>query len=182
MEIELRFKIDSNFTKIKKKIEQSGYFFENTQYQLDEYYKLKGNEKESDVPGSKIFRIRNIENGHICTIKETVEPGAWKETEVEESTISEAAKIILKSYFSKILIIEKNRDTYKKENYTLNVDFITGLGTFIEFEVISECDPNKIKDDIREEVSRIFNGQIKLVEKGYVTLMKEELNKKESYE
>lgn len=121
------------------------YQLNASQYQLDEYYKLIGKEQEEDIAGSKIFRIRTTENQVIYTIKKTIEPGVWNELETEEVELSTPVKMILNSFYSKILTLEKSRSMYQYEQFSLNIDSITNLGTYIEVEVLSELQPEIVK-------------------------------------
>lgn len=175
MEIELRFKIESSISQIKRSLEEKGYKYLKSEYQLDEYYKIKGNEKEADITGSQIFRTRKTNESYLFTNKKTVEPGVWDEFETEEQQISKTVKGLLNNYFSKILTLEKNRDMYLKKNFAINVDIVEGLGNYVEVEVISDENPTKVKEMITLEVKNLFTCDVELIEKGYVTLMKEKL-------
>lgn len=100
----------------------------------------------------------------------------WNEFETEEEDVSDTVKGLLNNYFSEVLTLEKTRNMYLKNNFSINVDVISNLGNYVEVEVLSDDEPTKVKEMITKEVKSLFIGEVELIDKGYVTLMKEKLN------
>src|SRR5699024_9809672 len=84
-ELEVRFSLadKKDYHKVIEFLNQN-YQFESENRQIDKYYKERGKETEEDVPGSYIYRFRQVndlESG-VFTRKDTVKPGFWKEDEI----------------------------------------------------------------------------------------------------
>ncbi len=174
MEVELRIKILGQID-INKVLDENGYEYINTQHQIDKYYKPEGKEQEKEEVGSKILRIRTTNESVICTIKTTIADGVWDEKEVISDNLPSIAKLILDSDYKQVIEIDKVRNTYKKENYTLNIDKITGLGTYIEIEILTADNIENAQNLIRSEIIKLFGNQTIIENRGYVKMMKEKL-------
>jgi len=74
-----------------------------------------------------------------------------EELEVEVSEFNEMKEILRRLGFIEVGLIRKIREVYSVNGITVNLDFVEGLGYFIEIEVISDSTnldlvTNKIKD------------------------------------
>ncbi|RRD39354.1 CYTH domain-containing protein [Leptotrichia sp. OH3620_COT-345] len=175
-ELEVRFALNKNeeeYIKILEYLEKNYSFKENV-YQNDRYFKEYGKEMEKEIQGSYIYRIRKENDKYIFTRKDTIAPGLWDEHEIIlEGDEAEFLKNVLKSGFNNVLTINKLRKTYKKNQKTINLDKIDGLGIYLEIELLGEFSQKDIelyKKNIAEE---FFFIKPKIENKGYVQLMRE---------
>ncbi|MHD0398204.1 class IV adenylate cyclase [Staphylococcus simulans] len=174
-ELEVRFKIDTdkNLSKLLSYLSENYDYIDST-IQKDSYYKEYGKEKEGDIPGSYILRIREESKQFLATKKETVSKGLWIESEVklDESQLS-FFKDVLNLGFKRIMVIDKKREAYKQGNITINIDNIKGLGQFLEAEMLgdfSENDKLLFTQKVKNEFSFL---KPKVVTEGYVQMMRE---------
>ena len=94
MEIETKIKVD-NLNDAKKKLVSLGATFSHTTRQIDDYYKEKGKEKETQRPGSFLLRIRKQKEKSQLAFKAlTNKTGVWIEHETDISKPEEVEKIL----------------------------------------------------------------------------------------
>ncbi|MDM5185979.1 class IV adenylate cyclase [Bacillus sp. DX4.1] len=174
-EIELRFKID-DANEILDKLENSEFEFLLETFQKDEYFKHKGLEKEEEKKGAYIYRMRHDSVKGISAVKKlTFEPGVWEEFEVNvEGKNAEFIQMLLKDSMSSILTIDKSRKSFQKDDFSINVDVIKGLGEFIEVELLAEDNTEKEIKRIEALMISLGIDKSKIIKDGYVTLVKKE--------
>ncbi|SFP59531.1 adenylate cyclase, class 2 [Halolactibacillus halophilus] len=157
-----------------KKVENLGFALLFEKRQIDEYFKIKGLEVEGDVRGSFIYRLRNDSvKGFSAVKKTTIEPGIWEELEINvDKKNLDFIQTLMRDSLSSILTIDKNRSTFKKGAFTLNLDTIKNLGDFIEIELLDENDYYEGKEKIAELILELGIDGSNIIEDGYVTLIK----------
>ena len=167
MEVELRVRIEED---IEPKLLEMNAKKESSSFQMDEYFKFS-----LDVDRKLVIRIRKKDNGSsLLTFKGSSkheEDIAWQEWETKIEDEEVLKKLLLSNGLEKVVCIEKNRQTYKLDNFEINIDKIKGLGSFVEVELISD-DAINAKKRIEELLSQKLGVPLKnVITQGYVPLM-----------
>ncbi|PES76588.1 hypothetical protein CN504_25870 [Bacillus anthracis] len=174
-EVELRFKIN-NAEYIHGKLSDLNFTLLSEKRQIDEYFKHKGFEKEGDVVGSYIYRLRtDSQKGNSAVRKKTIEPGIWDELEINiDGDNLTFIRTLMEDSLSSILVIDKYRRTYKKDDFTLNIDIIKDLGEFVEVELLVLEESNEAMKKIENLILELGVNKSDIIREGYVTLIKKE--------
>lgn len=178
-ELEVRFSLadKKDYLKVIEFLNQN-YQFESENRQIDKYYKEWGKETEEDVPGSYIYRFRQVndlESG-VFTRKDTVKPGFWKEDEIVlESQHMDFVKNMLDAGFSNIMTIDKDRKSYVnlEKTRTVNADIVQGLGYYIEIEILGDFSEDDYDSFVKEIEAEFAFISSEIETKGYVQLVRE---------
>lgn len=181
-ELEVRFSLadKEDYLKVIEFLEQN-YQFESENRQIDKYYKEQGKEAEEDVPGSYIYRFRQVNDltSGIFTRKYTVKPGFWKEDEIVlESQHMDFVKNMLEAGFSNIMTIDKYRKSYTnlEKTRTINADLVEGLGYYIEIEILGDFSEEDYDSFVKETEAEFAFIRSKIETNGYVQLMREKMS------
>lgn len=181
-ELEVRFSLadKEDYLKVIEFLEQN-YQFESENRQIDKYYKERGKEAEEDVPGSYIYRFRQVNDltSGIFTRKDTVKPGFWKEDEIVlESQHMDFVKNMLEAGFSNIMTIDKYRKSYTnlEKTRTINADLVEGLGYYIEIEILGDFSEEDYDSFVKETEAEFAFIRSKIETNGYVQLMREKMS------
>jgi adenylate cyclase class 2 len=166
MEQEIRLRVD-DFDYIRDRIVAAGAVLESSKDQYDTYY---ASILMIDALGrSFIIRIRKSGGSAILTFKgATGKDGYYEEYETEVKDENETKKMIERSGFEKVISIKKRRELYKYKNSSINLDSVSGLGNFVEIEIISEKNADK---KLRSVVKELGLGGYEPTRKGYVSLL-----------
>ncbi len=177
MEIEVKVKVD-NLEDAKKKLLNLGTKFEAPKKQIDDYYKLKGREKETQKSGSYLLRIRRENNDSFFTMKVlTGKQGIWEEYETKISNPDDMKKILEKMGFVKVISKIKTRERGTFGDFEINLDRIEGLGDFVEFQLISD-NGEVAKKRILNLIDKLKLPKDNIIHKGYVRLLFEKMGVK----
>lgn len=145
------------------------------QKQKDTYFKHK-----DEIENQMVIRTRIEDNREILTFK-WKSKDAWKDTswpefntEIQNSWNLE--NLLLSCWYEHVCIIEKTRNTYKYENFEINIDSIKNLWDFIEIEIIipdwsNQEDINNAKNSIIEVLLLNWVSKDEIIEKWYVQLV-----------
>ena len=177
MEIEVKIKTE-NLEGLKEELVKLGASFILPVEQVDEYYKLKGKEKETQRPGSFILRIREQEQIKRFTVKALTETtGAWIEHETGVEDPEELRKILELVGFTNVFTIKKTRTYGKLKNFEICLDDVEGLGKFVEFEIISD-NPEEGKAKIMEIVTKLGLSDDQIEHRGYAAIIAQNMGVK----
>ena len=135
-EIELKAYCD-NPDKIINNILSADGIFINTENHEDLYFNHPG--KDFAVT-DEALRLRKIDDKSVITYKGPKLAGFVK-TRIEEETgiddFGKVREILLHLEFKEVLVVNKKRDVYKLNDITICIDYVNGLGVFIELEIMS---------------------------------------------
>jgi len=152
IEIEAKFKLSANITHDKLIAVLESHFVVpiSSKHQIDKVFLLPEQVDAPIVPGSKIMRIRDILNPEtgelqrsLITLK--VEGQAKLVSDEYEFAVDDgnmARQMLTALGWQEVVTVDKVRLESKTEDYTICVDKVTGLGLFIELEVLAEDNAN----------------------------------------
>ena len=150
IEIEAKFKLSNNMTRDKLIAILESQFVApiSIKRQIDTVFLLPEQVDSPIVPGSKIMRVRDIldlETGELrqslITLKvegQTKLASSEYEFTVDDGNI--ARQMLVALGWREVVTVDKVRLESKTEDYTICIDEVTGLGLFIELEVLAEDD------------------------------------------
>jgi predicted adenylyl cyclase CyaB len=176
MEIEAKVKVE-DLEQVKQKLIQMGAQFSEKKKQIDHIFKPKGKEFAEQGPGDYIWRIRESARNKLTFKALTETAGVWVEHETEIKDPEEMKKILLKSGFSQVLIMTKERTPGELGDFELCLDDIKELGTHLEIALDSN-DEKIAKKRIVELLGKLGYGESQIIHKGYVAILFERMGVK----
>ena len=148
IEIEAKFKLASDITRDNLITILKSQFIApiSSKRQIDTVFLLPEQVDAPIIPGSKIMRVRDILNPEtgelrrsLMTLKiEGQTKLASDEYEFVVDDGNAARQMLTALGWQKVITIDKVRLESKTEDYTICIDEVTGLGLFIELEVLTE--------------------------------------------
>ena len=148
-EIEVKAKI-ADKEAVKKQLEKLRCVFSEPVRQEDSIYSDPAIPFEIFKSDINLLRIRKEGRKTIFTLKrpqKNEQDAIEHETEIQNGEEMAAAIELLG--FKKMVEVKKTRETAKYQNYTICLDEVEGLGSFIEAETFSDTgDPEKIQEEI----------------------------------
>ena len=148
IEIESKSKISDDITRGELLAILKGQFIApiSSKRQIDTVFLLPEQVDAPIIPGSKIMRVRDILNPEtgelrrsLMTLKiEGQTKLASDEYEFVVDDGNAARQMLTALGWQKVITIDKVRLESKTEDYTICIDEVTGLGLFIELEVLTE--------------------------------------------
>ncbi|MEP7162201.1 MAG: class IV adenylate cyclase [Candidatus Moraniibacteriota bacterium] len=169
MEIEIRAKVDDR-ANLEARLEAEAKFI-TASVEDDVYFK-----HETDLERKLVLRIRRKASGSILTFKgkTTGDDTAWQDVDLPLSNPDDLENILFSNNYVKVVQIQKSRRSYALQDYEVNLDDITGLGTFIEIEGRGdETERRQVEDDISLVLNNLGVSKEHIIRKGYVALMLE---------
>lgn len=174
MEIEIRAKIDN-----LKEVERCFNELKEVQIlaqavrQVDTYLR-----HQADKERLLVIRIRRKDKQAILSFKaKSVDPKgdtAWYDYDTEISAPNKLEDILISSGYVYVCVIDKVRDSFKWQNFEINIDNIRDLGLFIEIEAQGEAkDIEEKKKEMSKILEKLGVASSDIIEKGYVSLMLE---------
>ncbi|MCQ2081986.1 MAG: class IV adenylate cyclase [Lachnospiraceae bacterium] len=153
LEIEVKLRIESSIA--IKHLTALGFNKECTVYEKDTYFNGEYIDLKKEDKALRIRIHRNIETGNTNFTLNFKGPKidnvsmSREETEFEVPSYEQANSFLCGLGFHPAGEVEKNRTTYKKEDITCCIDNVTGLGEFLEIEIIAP------EDKYEESMKRI---------------------------
>ena len=131
MEIEIRAKIRNPKKIISSLKKDKGVVFVGEKAEKDIYFK-----HSTDTDRKLVLRIRRTKNGDMLTFKAKSkgDDTAWPDVDLPLSDAKSLEKILRGSDYEEVITITKNRSTYTKKKFEINIDHLKELGWFIEIE------------------------------------------------
>lgn len=170
-EIEVKARID-NINELMEKIRALGVTFSEPMVQHDTVFLPKGIQFADIVPGTNILRIRQQDCKTLFTLKQRSKFELSKiEKELEVSNPEIAEEIIELLGFYEVVRIDKTRMSGIYKNFTICIDEVTGLGTFIEIEKITAEDEEEVQTELFQFLESLGIEKKDIIEKGYDTLL-----------
>jgi len=173
-EIEVKAKI-SNFKNIKQKLINLGCKFSEPLLQKDTIYIHKSIKYTDIKQGDSVLRIRDSNGKFIMTLKyqlETKLNNIEKEIVIDDPIQGDA---ILKYIdFKEVVKITKTRIKCKYNEYTICLDNIDKLGSFIEVEKITNAKEGaQVQNELFNFLKTLGVTKKQQIFKGYDTLIYE---------
>ncbi len=158
---------------LEQKLEKLGTTFHKPLTQQDEIYVLASDTHAPSEFGRRILRIRQQEGENILTLK--IHQSNELESVEKETTFGDIAtmrSILELLGFTKTIELVKHRVQGKLGNYELCLDTVEGLGNFIEAEVFSEDEPQKVQAELWQFLQSLGIKEKDQETRGYDTLMR----------
>ncbi|MDD4083150.1 MAG: class IV adenylate cyclase [archaeon] len=172
MEIEKRAKL-SNPQNVIDSLIKLGAVDLGEKIQVDDYFGSV--ELFKKLGYSFVARIRKSNEKFVLTVKTAKhnKDGVWEEyeTELDEPKIFE--NMFFAMGFERVIKVTKTRKMFKLGEFTANIDYFEGRGTFIEVELISETDDSSKLGDI---LKKIGINEKDIIHIGYISMFLKEIN------
>lgn len=166
LEIEIKCYCDDD-EKVKQKLSDMGARFVEKRRESDLYFNHPSrNFKETD----EALRLRNVNEKCRITYKGpkvSLTTKARIEHETEAGDFKTIRSILLSLGFIESGLVEKDRSVFSYNSMEISIDYVDGLGTFVEIEKIGE-----LKDEIEKELFDTASklGLTKFERKSYLEL------------
>lgn len=125
--IEIKARTDRH-GEIREILKSKNADFKGTDNQTDTYFKVNS--------GRLKIREGNIENQLIYYLRENTENPKQSNVILYKTDPGSSLKQILKQSLGILTVVEKEREIYFIGNVKFHLDYIKGLGTFVEIEAI----------------------------------------------
>lgn len=171
-EYERKFRCD-NTKQVRKTLAENGFVTASSKHQQDTYF-LVGAE---DTQGNRTYlRVREDKQKSVFSLDFHVvlDNDTTKETEVEVSDADNTISILQEIGHEIVCVVDKKRDTYDRDDVTVTIDSIGGLGEFVEVEVVSNDKDAAIQKI--EEVCTLLGVTDQVSGRGYPELVMEHEN------
>ncbi|NPA22893.1 MAG: class IV adenylate cyclase [Crenarchaeota archaeon] len=152
-EVEIKYKLpDEAASRIEREIINGKWRF---LYEVEERDVYLAHPCRNFAETDEALRIRVEKKGHSCCVLLTYkgpriggEGKTREEISVEVEDADKCLAVLERLGFKKVADIVKRRRVYEKDNLTLTVDDVEGLGRFVEIECITD------REDLIEECVR----------------------------
>lgn len=139
-EVEIKVRI-SDIKTIRDVIQSYGGIFSETLIEKDQYYNAPHRDFQKT---DEALRIRETDNKTIVTYKgpkETIQGSKVRsETNLLVNSAISADTILQSLGFFRVAVVTKKREYWKCQDFSIALDEVEGLGSFIEIELISDTD------------------------------------------
>jgi len=151
----------------QRKIKENGGKFRKKVNQTDLYFKTSDEEKE-------ILRVRKTDGKTILGYKEIEKSdnSVFNELEVEVIDSDKIIEILDNLGFEEKVKIQKDRCYYDLDGVTLELNDIKDLGSYLDFEVISD-DESKAKEKIYGAMNKLDYSKNDIEPKLYYELLED---------
>lgn len=153
-------------------LKHQNIFIKESVKQDDEIFTKNSVDFLNTKKGDEFVRIRTMP--HKIQLNRKVQQFdelSNEEHECEIHDVEEVKKTLDILGFKKIITVSKHRHKFKMDKYNVCLDFVEGLGIFIEFELLSNIEQTNPQEKIVEFIKRIDLPYSKIVDKGYDTLL-----------
>ncbi len=135
VEIEIKAHL-KNRDAVKKKLQERGAVFESTKQTTDTYYHKKG---ETTYHQDWHLRIRAYDHASSGRLEYHQPLGEIhaEEYELEVDNVQTMDHILQHLGYKKALIVDKTRETWKLNDFTIALDHVKDEGDFIEVELLN---------------------------------------------
>ena len=175
-ELETKFKIDIRRDELAGALRSRGIDLTPPVHQTDFVYARSPDELLSPQLGTIVARIRIADNGITMTVKQRRASDLDRtERELNIDRPDAARDILSLLGLRELVTVEKVRQSASLDGSTsLMLDEVSGLGTFVELEVLDDSDQAEAKLDAAISVMRDLLGEDpQIVERGYDRLLLE---------
>ncbi len=181
IEVEIRAKIN-NLNEIKENLENLGAKFLKKEKQVDKIFghPMFLDSENMIIEKGIVPRIRQKAEKIILEFKEICRDGAGFEIKSSLTDIPLGVKFLEKLGFKEAFTVSKEREEYSFGDLNICLDFVEGLGNFIEIEKMISS-PDKKEEAKKECLDLSFKiaPDLELEPKKYGDLIQEKINKGE---
>ena len=167
MNIEIKAKSD-NQDMIREILKSKNADFRWTDHQIDTYFNVNF--------GRLKLREGNIENHLIQYQREDKEGPKQSDVTLFKSDPKSSLKEILKKALGILVVVDKKREIYFLDNVKIHIDYVKGIGNFIEIEAIDKDKKRNLKE-LKEQCNyyvRLFEIEKKdMIDKSYSDIILE---------
>ncbi len=179
IEVEIRAKVN-NFDEIKRELEKIEAKFSETIHQIDKIFghPMFLDKNNMIIEGGIVPRIRSVNGKCLLEFKEISRTSGGTELKSELGSVNLGITFLNKLGFKEAFTIEKQRESYKYKDFSIDLDNVDKLGQFVEIEKIVSL--SEEKELAREECVNLLNiisQKSKIENKKYGDLMQELINK-----
>jgi len=179
IEVEVKARIPS-IESVKATLERLGAEYQHTRHIVDKIYGRTEDLDENHklVEGSFSGRIRAVNNVVKVQFKEILRGKGGLEFGDTVEDIETGNNFLTKLGYKEAFTIDKIRITYILDGFTICLDDVQKLGTFIEIEV--ERDTSEGKDKVMQECIAMLSKvapEAEIIKEKYGDLMQELLNR-----
>ena len=150
----------------RKILEEKNADFKGIDHQIDTYFKVAN--------GRLKLREGNIENHLVYYERENQEGPKQSNVILFENNPGSPLKLILEKSLGVLAIVDKKREIYFIDNVKFHLDFVEGLGTFLEIEAIDrECSIGKdrLNEQCAESMKLLGVADTDLISDSYSDLV-----------
>jgi len=161
--LEVKARIN-NLSAAEKVALEIGAIFEGEFFQVDTYFNVKNGRlklREFDSGFAELIFYHRVEDGFE----------RWSDYEVVKLSDSANLKNLLVKAWGIKVIVEKRRKVYIFKNARIHIDNVSGLGNFIEFEVIYSGDEKQSEDLMKFLINKFALKQEDFIKVSYSDLL-----------
>lgn len=157
LEVEVKIKIEKN--NIEKQLISLGFTKGSSVYELDTYFNSDNMDLKSADKALRIREHKDMSTGEVNYILNFKGPKVddvtmtRQETQFKIPSFGDGKLVLNGLGFYAAGNVEKTRVHYKKEAITCCVDSVTGLGDFLEIEIMAE---EKDYDDAIHKIGKLL--------------------------
>jgi adenylate cyclase class 2 len=169
-EIEVKARV-TNFPPLQRKLLTLGCILSKPILQKDQIFFKKGSTMSRFQPGLIGIRIRNQDGKILFTVKkrtDTAMSAIEKELEISNAFMMKEVLELLD--YEEALTINKSRIKTNYKDYTICLDTVEGLGSFIEVEKMSKGNSKTVQDELHA-----FLEELGITSDQFITLPYDEL-------
>jgi len=172
--IEFEMKFETTHDKIRHKLEEMHATFIRNDYNYDQYY----NHPMRDFTlTDEALRIRQTSSETCITYKG---PKLGKRTKTREELeieveSEEMGKILEKLGFTPAGVVNKKRETWKLNDFTITLDEVEELGDYVEIEIMGpeSADREEVIDQLDEFVRKLGLNPKQEIRTSYLNLLEQ---------
>lgn len=174
---EVELKIQADHDAVRTRLEELDATHDGTAHQTDTYYKSPFEDLLDDEEALRVRRQRPIEDDtdedeNILIYKGPLMDTESKTREELEAVVTDSNAMIAileKMGFEQATVIDKEREFYSLDGYTVSLDSVVGLGQFIEIEMITD-DIENARDGALELLEKLGLNPEEQIRNSYVDL------------
>ena len=149
--------------------------FQAEKHQLDEYFSPAHRDFIAVRPVAEWLRLRDADGKYSINYKnwhfdESGKSHYCDEFETKIEDINKIRNIFSVLNFKPLVTVDKLRKIWTYKDYEIDVDFVKGLGDFVEIEYIGKdenVEPKKITEEMINFIKEVGCGKIKRNYVGY---------------
>jgi len=173
---EVELKVRADHETVRERLADRGAAREETVTQRDIYYDAPHRDFAETDEAFRLRVERNDEEVAKLTYKGPLVDESSKTREEHETTvgsIEEARAIVEGIGFDPAAVVEKERERYALDGFTVTLDDVTDLGEFVEIEteVATEAEVETARDCARELLSELGFDTDATIRRSYLGLL-----------
>ncbi len=173
-EVEIKAKIKDP-SEVRNKLSALTYLGKRVERDVYFNYDCKGGCCRDFSRTDEAIRLRRVNGRCVLTYKGprlSVSTKVREEIELEVSDCEAVEKFLKKLCLKPVIVIEKTRESWKRGDITITLDYVKELGWFIEIEkiVASRDEVEKVTNELTSVLSEIARD-FEIVEETYLEML-----------